>query len=215
MKIESSPEKGKPPLAVKGTLRQRQKTETYQLILKAARYLFETEGYTKTTIRKIATHAGIALGTIYKHFKQKSTVMAAAFCEDIGSVLDDSIQKMPKEAGVREKLLFLADGFISFYAENQKLAGTYLRYAAFVSWEETMELDERTLNYVVSLVEEAKKRGEIQQDIDSFLLSFSFLSNYFMAVGTVFLRHPNFDREQTLDLLGKMTDLLFKGIVTE
>ena len=199
---------------VKGTLRQRQKTETYRLILATARNLFETEGYSKTTIRKIAAQAGIALGTLYKHFKQKSTVMAAVFCEDIGHVLDSSIANIPVDGTIIDKLIFLADGFITFYSQNPKLANVYLRHAAFVSWEETANLDKRFQETVVSLLEESKQNEEIRSDVDSQLLSFSFISNYFMAVGTVFLRQHSFSRESALELLRQMTELLFMGIIT-
>ena len=62
----------------KGTRRQVQKAETRALILESARTLFSTQEYDRVTIRGVATHAGIGLGTIYKHFPNKLSLLAAA-----------------------------------------------------------------------------------------------------------------------------------------
>jgi AcrR family transcriptional regulator len=51
--------------------------ERRQEIVEAARYLFETQDYEKTTIRDVMEHVGIAKGTIYHYFKSKEELLDA------------------------------------------------------------------------------------------------------------------------------------------
>ncbi|MDR9778931.1 helix-turn-helix domain-containing protein, partial [Rhizobium hidalgonense] len=40
-------------------------------ILRVAAYLFQQQGYTRTTVRDIATMVGIQSGSLFHHFKSK------------------------------------------------------------------------------------------------------------------------------------------------
>lgn len=59
-------------------------------IVKAARNLFQTKDYEKTTMQDIMDSVGIAKGTIYHHFKSKEAILEAV----IETIVDESIDKM-------------------------------------------------------------------------------------------------------------------------
>jgi AcrR family transcriptional regulator len=61
-----------------------------QEIVKAARHLFLTKEYDKTTMQSIVEHLGIAKGTIYHYFKFKEELLEAVV-EDI--VIEDDMRK--------------------------------------------------------------------------------------------------------------------------
>jgi AcrR family transcriptional regulator len=48
--------------------------------------LFAEKGYEKTTMRALAEHAGIGLGTIFKHYPDKPPILAAAFEDDLNAI---------------------------------------------------------------------------------------------------------------------------------
>src|SRR5205807_7789 len=52
-----------PALAMRG--RQTQKEATRGRVIDAARELFDTQGYQGTTIREIARHAGVSVGSVF------------------------------------------------------------------------------------------------------------------------------------------------------
>ena len=54
---------------------------TRSVILQAAHDLFIQQGYHGTSMRQIATQAGIALGGLYNHFESKEQVFKAVFIE--------------------------------------------------------------------------------------------------------------------------------------
>ena len=199
------------------TLRERQKSQTYELILSCARQLFEAEGYKKTTIRRIAAQAGISLGAIYKHFKQKSDVLSAVFIDDIGGTLEEAIAGLPTDLALKDQLLHLVGGLFRFYEDRQKLARVYIREIAFMTGDARMEndkLDQRFLSFVSSLVEEAKLEGHVRADVDSGVFSFSFLSNYLITIGYCFFKENAFSADMATELIAGMIDLLISGIGT-
>jgi AcrR family transcriptional regulator len=54
-------------------------SSTRDRLLEAARDLFTTQGYHATTTPVLAKHAGVAEGTIYRHFPSKQALLNAAF----------------------------------------------------------------------------------------------------------------------------------------
>ncbi len=59
-------------------------------IVQAARRLFQTKDYEKTTMQDIMDSVGIAKGTIYHHFRSKEAILEAV----IETIVDESIDKM-------------------------------------------------------------------------------------------------------------------------
>ena len=96
-----------------GKRREKQKIETYALILESARFLFETKGFEKTTIRAVASHAETALGTIYKHFKNKTSLLAAAFHDDLIRLFNEATTTIPYDVALREQFIHLVKAVIS------------------------------------------------------------------------------------------------------
>jgi AcrR family transcriptional regulator len=57
------------------TSHKHKKQDKKQAIVEAARELFTTEGYETTTIAHVAKKAGVAVGTVYLYFKNKSELL--------------------------------------------------------------------------------------------------------------------------------------------
>jgi AcrR family transcriptional regulator len=56
--------------------RQTQKEATRAKVLQAARDLFDTQGYQGTTIREIARHAGVSVGSVFTSFASKGEILS-------------------------------------------------------------------------------------------------------------------------------------------
>ena len=60
-------------------------------MIEAARDLFETVGYEETTVREIATQAGVAVGSVFTCFASKAEVLSQVMqdrLEDLYAELD-------------------------------------------------------------------------------------------------------------------------------
>jgi AcrR family transcriptional regulator len=61
--------------AYNSSLRKEQAAHTQRLIVEAAAELFVSFGYARTTIKDIASHAGVAVDTVYANFGNKLRVL--------------------------------------------------------------------------------------------------------------------------------------------
>jgi AcrR family transcriptional regulator len=77
---------------------------TRDRLLEAARELFTTLGYHATTTPILAKRAGVAEGTIYRHFPSKQALLNAAYQESQRwgvAAIRDAVQAGGKTAGER------------------------------------------------------------------------------------------------------------------
>lgn len=79
--------------------------EKRQAIMEAARVLFTTKGYESTTIADVARKGGVAVGTVYIYFKNKSDLLGAVKGEWDSEFLRfmgrPEIQAIPYEKRIR------------------------------------------------------------------------------------------------------------------
>ena len=73
--------------------RQSQKEATRQRVVNAARELFDTHGYQGTTIREIARHAGVAVGSVFTTFASKGEILSQVMQARIDPLYADKILK--------------------------------------------------------------------------------------------------------------------------
>lgn len=192
-----------------GKRREKQKEETYALIMESARFLFDTKGFEKTTIRAVASHAEIALGTIYKHFKNKTSLLAAAFYDDLVRLFGEATNTIPNDVSIQEQFIHLAGFNYRFYTSRPKLSREYLSHIALADdeWLGKIEVfDKSYFNKVTELVCAAQQRGEINVEKDCRFVAISFMADYFFALGDLFLRQKINNPEQMLSFLRKMID---------
>lgn len=66
--------------------RQTQKAATRQRVLDAARELFASRGYEAATVRQIATHAGVSVGSVFNAFASKAEILSEVMKERLDSL---------------------------------------------------------------------------------------------------------------------------------
>lgn len=93
----------------------RRRARTRERLLAAARRLFATQGFERTTIRDIAARADIALGGFYNYFRTKEDVLAA--------LLEEALDRQLRLLAVRQ-------GAVEDVAERVSVAHRHLLAAA-------------------------------------------------------------------------------------
>jgi len=192
-----------------GKRRDKQKAETYSIILESARFLFDTRGFEKTTIRDVASHAEIASGTIYKHFKNKNSILAAAFYDDLLRLFDEAIKTIPENSPIQDQFILLAGFNYRYYTSRPMLSREYLTHIAFADneWLEKLEVfEDLYLKKIRELVCQAQERGEIALEKDCNFTALSFMADYFFVLGDLFLKKKINNPEEMLSFLKKMID---------
>ena len=145
-------------------MRNGSKTKTK--IDRTAMRLFVEKGIAETTVRDIATEAGIAEGTLYRHYPGKEEMSWRLFVENftaVGSKLDE-VQKGEDRAA--EKL----EAIIRYFCSAFERDSVTFSYLFLVRHQHMLKLTPRMPNpYLVfrSVIRNGMRRGEIpEQDLD-------------------------------------------------
>lgn len=113
---------------------RRHDIDTQQQILEAAEQIIREKGVARATTKEIAKVAGVAEGTLYKHFERKEDLFLALFRRRVPEELKEAISEHQAGAGsVRANLQAIAlagmrhfDQFIplsvAFFADTDSLA---------------------------------------------------------------------------------------------
>lgn len=196
-----------------GQRRQQQKEETKRIVLEAAYALFSQKGYANTTMRELAARAGVAQGTIFKHFPDKSALVVAAFEDDVGRVVEEAFRSLPK-ANLRGQLLHITRRLYRFYGQSLSLSRVLVREGILMEGaggRALAAMQQAFLERVTGLFQDAVRRGELpgSTDIPSAVLAYGAF--YFAAL-MVGLQAESFDPAGQARLVGRLWDMLCQGL---
>jgi AcrR family transcriptional regulator len=80
-------------------MRQTQKEATRNRVIGAARELFDTQGYQGTTIREIASHAGVSVGSVFTTFASKGEILSQVMQDRLDGLYAELDRVMPHLRG--------------------------------------------------------------------------------------------------------------------
>ncbi|MFL5297616.1 MAG: TetR/AcrR family transcriptional regulator [Phenylobacterium sp.] len=81
------------------TSRQSQKEATRRRVMDAARELFDSQGYQGTTVREIARHAGVSVGSVFTTFASKGDILSAVMQGRLDGLYAEFDRVMPHLRG--------------------------------------------------------------------------------------------------------------------
>ncbi|MFJ2620178.1 TetR/AcrR family transcriptional regulator [Glutamicibacter sp. NPDC087344] len=108
-----------------GSVREAQKRETEARVLTVADELFRTRGFTVTTIRDIATAAGVSTGTVMSA-GDKNALLVASFDQRIEEIHQGRAECRAESAsGAIEQIAELVEPFAELFTADPQLARVY------------------------------------------------------------------------------------------
>jgi len=199
----------------KTTLRDQRKMEIRKRILQAARGQFVKYGFEKTTMRALAEMAGVGLGTISLHFKDKNTLLLSVFYEEINDVALTAVESVPADSSLKEQFLSMAGSLYRYYGEHIIFLRTVAKEAVFATgeWKELFDGQVgQMMIRVMALVEAAKERGEVRRDVDALSLGSVCWSLYLTGL-IQGLTAETFDPEVQTIALEPLLNVVFDGVL--
>jgi AcrR family transcriptional regulator len=132
-------------------------------LLEAARAAFATSGV-HTPVREIAARAGVGLGTVYRHFPQRSDLVAAVFRHELDACADAALV-LAAEHEPGEALERWLQRYTNLLATKRGLAAALHSEApAFEALPACFQ--EPLLPALASLLEAAAAAGQARADIE-------------------------------------------------
>lgn len=188
--------------------RAQQKQRTRALLLSSARDVFASRGFDAAGVKDIAQAAGVAVGTVYTHFPDKSAVAIAAFEDDIRRTVAVAWDTLP-ERDARKQLVHLGRSLLSYYSERPALSRVLLRAILFRDGGDP--LLQPFLERVAALLVAAQSTGEVRPGADTEAASLAFFASYtLILIGA--LAGQVGPLEQQVAALSRQVDLIFTGI---
>jgi len=197
--------------------RKKQKAETYNLIFESAKSLFEENGFEKTTMKKIAARVQISPGAIFKHFENKSALLAATLFYDLEIVQEKAFDQISQKEPLQKQFLSIAKQFFQYYAIRPNLSKILVEHSLFVKGEWEKKFDdqtERLIKKTVHLIQKAKKQKVVEENVDSDLLATALFSHYLFVL-ILCVKETKINPDFALGLLSPLVNLTLSGSVQE
>jgi AcrR family transcriptional regulator len=187
--------------------RQRQKEETKKIIQETAYSLFEEKGYEGTTMRDLSRQAGVGIGTIFTHFPDKPSLLAAAFLEDLNGIIDQAFTSLPKKYIIIQ-LEHIVLAVYGFYGKRPNFSKTLIKELFFLQGTHGEKLETQLITFLThigQLFQNAKLRCEISEDLDIEHCVHAFSSFYFHCLHSG-LRAEGFDAHTQTRLFSSLME---------
>lgn len=131
-------------------------------IMDASRELFARHGF-GATLDEVADYAGLGVGTVYRHFPNKSAVISALFEESA-----ERLVELARDAAAAEDAWL---GFVGFMVDVAELQATDrglrdLMLTAKSGSECSQELRQRLRDAIRPLLDRAQAQGSLRPDFD-------------------------------------------------
>ncbi|MFC0241056.1 TetR/AcrR family transcriptional regulator [Rhodopseudomonas telluris] len=171
-----------------------------QTLLDAALAVFTTSGV-DAPVREIAEKAGVGIGTLYRHFPQRSDLIVAVFRNGVDACAD-AAATLAKEHPPVEALARWMQRYVDFIATKRGLAAAL--YSGNPAYDSLPAYFEQRLRPALrSLLDAAAAAGEVRGDVDPFDL--------LKAVAQLCTSGPGDDPAHTRRMVGLLIDGLRYG----
>jgi AcrR family transcriptional regulator len=195
------------------------KEEVRGKIRKAALYEFEQNGYQKTSMRSIASSAGVTVGNLYRYFKNKddlfNVIIQPAF-QEIYKFVDEFARfkksKLSEEKQKEDFIKIFKELLIRIYIQHRSELVILLNGSKGSQMENARE-------QIISLIagrikKEAfprmkKKRIMAEDDFLAQVLATSFIE----GISLVLNKYK--DKEKTKEMFTQFTHIYFRNLLNE
>jgi AcrR family transcriptional regulator len=164
MKADVGPHHGHVPA------RQFQKEATRQRVVAAARDLFDTHGYEGTTIREIARHAGVSVGSVFTTFASKGEILSEVMQARLEPLYAEIDRVMPHVRGsTADRLRTLFAIHFEFEARHVRLFMSHI--AAAYDWtlspaSRPYGRTPRLQDVICETLKKGVTEGDVRPDVD-------------------------------------------------
>jgi AcrR family transcriptional regulator len=163
-------ETGQIPAASPPPARASQKEATRRRVIEAARELFDSQGYDGATIREIARHAGVAVGSVFTTFASKGEILSEVMQGRLEPLYAEIERVAPHIHGPAvDRLRTMFAVHFEFEARHARLFLAHI--AAAYDWTLTSGAapygrNARLQHAIRQVLERGVEQGDVRADID-------------------------------------------------
>jgi len=189
--------------------------DKYHRILEAAVKVFAEQGFFQATVSQIAREAGVADGTIYLYFKNKSDILVHFFKYKTTEVFQRFREEVDRAGSATEKLRFLIRRQLQEFQQDRNMAVLYqveIHQHQRPAEEQIREMSKMYLDLIAEIVEMGQQEGSIRRDIYVGLVKRFIIGAVDEVINTWIHAGGKYDLVSMADPL---VDLFIRGIGTQ
>jgi AcrR family transcriptional regulator len=137
-------------------------SKTKELIARTALLLFVEKGITETTIRDIASAAGIAEGTLYRHYESKDQLAWELFSTNYLAFARELDRLQQDYDNLRDKLAAMIRQFCAFFDRDPVLF-SYLLLAQHAQLKKVTPEMQTAVTVLQKVIARGMARGEVPE----------------------------------------------------
>ena len=194
--------------------RAARKQATRERVLAAARDLFDEVGYEASTIRMIATRAGVAVGSVFTTFASKAEILSEVMLHRLDGLYAELDSVLPHLRGsCADRLRSIMAIHYSVEMRRPRLFAAFVA-SSFAEFDERIVVpfgrNERLRGMLGDVLIDGMKRGDVRANadidlfVDTLLAAYGF--NYRLAV------QKNADAQTLTALMDRQIGLLVDGV---
>ncbi len=178
-------------------------------IFDASVHLFLEQGFNETSMRQIATAAGMGKSTLYNYFKSKDEILISYFENELEAITEQAQIIIQQNLSATEKLKQIMLMHLEYLVANKNF---YLKLSVEgqrLAQESQLKIQVKRYAYqdmIRELIEQGIRQGEFRQ-VDTL---FAARSINMLLTNAVFTSRPTGTPEE---MLAEAQGILFNGIV--
>lgn len=193
--------------------RQSQKEATRQRVVASARELFDTHGYQGTTVREIARHAGVSVGSVFTTFASKGEILSEVMQARLEPLYAEIDRVMPHLRGsTADRLRTMFAVHFEFEARHVRLFMSHI--AAAYDWTlpaaaRPYGRTPRLQDVIRETLEKGRIEGDVRLDIDLQEVVDLLMSAYAWTYRLVITREA--DAKLLIGVMDRQIGLIAEG----
>lgn len=189
--------------------------ETKQRILKAAQHLFARHGYDGTTTRDLAQSAGVAEGTLFRHFTNKKAILVEVTTQGWVELLTDLLTELSEMSSYRA-IQEVMQKRMNHLKENSDLMRVCFMETQFhpdLQEQIQQEVLDKMLTVAEAFFQTAIDRG-IYRPLNPRVIAKVFLGMFMVAgFSEVTLFAPEESIQDLREMAEGMSDIFLNGVL--
>ncbi|NJK75175.1 MAG: TetR/AcrR family transcriptional regulator [Microcoleus sp. SU_5_6] len=190
-------------------------TETKKRILQAAQKLFARNGYDGTTTRELATAAGVAEGTLFRHFDNKKAILIEVATEGWVELLTDLLTELSEMGSYKAVAQVMRRRMLNIRENSDMMRVCFLEAQFHPDLRDRIQLEviAKMTDVAEAFFETAMQKGVYRQ-MNPKIVAQVFLGMFAVAgFSQNTIVEPNASPQQMQEMAEGLADIFLNGVL--
>jgi AcrR family transcriptional regulator len=192
-------------------------TETKKRILQAAQRLFARSGYDGTTTRELATAAGVAEGTLFRHFDNKKAILIEVATEGWVELLTDLLTELSEMGSYKAVAQVMRRRMLNIRENSDMMRVCFLEAQFHPDLRDKIQLEVIGKMSIVAeaFFETAMEKG-VYRKMNPKIVAQVFLGMFAVAgFSQNTIMEPNASPQQMQEMAEGLADIFLNGVLVK